>query len=210
MFRALVVNPRETFTDVTSPAAWQLALSVGRIGYCTCQSNQSKNPWFVSLPSSSTFGGKAIQRGILQVWIILAPPWDAARPLPGQVLAHWIAICRWHHGGPQSGYPVLSNSLQIVSISEVVTMILPAVACSGLESGKFVAQDDHPNARASAEALLCGQHAFTGRHAGFEGGPKLHENATILLPNNACGWVARCCRIRLHISFADGSVLTPE
>jgi hypothetical protein len=58
MFRALVVNPRETFTDVTSPAAWQLALSVGRIGYCTCQSNQSKNPWFVSLPSSSTFGGK--------------------------------------------------------------------------------------------------------------------------------------------------------
>ena len=89
-------------------------------------------------------------------------------------------------------------------------MILPAVACSGLESGKFVAQDDHPNARASAEALLCGQHAFTGRHAGFEGGPKLHENATILLPNNACGWVARCCRIRLHISFADGSVLTPE
>ena len=137
--------------------------------------------------------GEAIQRGILQVWIILAPPWDAARPLPGQVLAHWIAICRWHHGGPQSGYPVLSNSLQIVSISEVVTMILAAVACidtkwiepstAFLGFRKWKVRRSRWSSKcpccigwahltkSNNEALLCGQHAFTGRHAGFEGGP---------------------------------------
>ena len=99
-----------------------------------------------------------------QVWITWAQrPWDACgmafQCLSGQVLAHWIAICRRHHGGPQSGHPVLSDSLQIVSISElppwfwvrgspvVHTNVVIVEAFVGF--GKLclsVAKDYHPNA----------------------------------------------------------------
>lgn len=109
--------------------------------------------------------------------------------IQGQVLAHWVTVCRWYDGWPQPSHPILSYPFQIAGLSilqhGVLRSVLDEQSCIVLQVFVHLYNMNSKHwfvlylicslcfaqccisrclhfCSASNEALLCRQHTVTG------------------------------------------------
>ena len=62
---------------------------------------------------------------VLQMHGMLAG--SLVRCIQGQVLAHWVTVCRWYDGWPQPSHPIISYPFQIAGLSILQHGVLRSV-----------------------------------------------------------------------------------